>query len=502
MLPRSTDPYVTRVWPSYLREEHMANRLLRTKPLHLLVAETESGAHRLRRVLTVWDLVALGIGGIIGVGIFILPGIEAAQHAGPGIMLSFAIAAVACSCAALCYAELAAMIPAAGSAYTYGYATLGELPAWIIGWDLILEYMVAACLVAIGWSAYCVNLVQNVLRPWGLRFPTALSQAPVDWSTQLHRFVATGTIVNLPAVVIVALLTVLLIRGIKESSRMNRIMVIVKITAIVMFILLAAWYVQPGNWTPLMPFGFGGVTTAAAIVFVAFGGFDAVSTAAEEAQNPQRDMPIGIMGSLAVATLLYIAVSAIMTGVVPYHKLGVPDPVALVLNELNMPWASMLVSLGAMAGMTSVLLVLLLGQPRILLAISRDGLLPPALAQVHKRYHTPHRATLLTGVTVAVAAALLPMHVVAELCSIGTLFAFLIVCVGVMVLRYAHADLFRPFKVPLFPVLPAVGALLCAYLMSQLPQTAWQRFLLWLLLGLVMFFTYGFRKSQLAQKSE
>jgi APA family basic amino acid/polyamine antiporter len=314
--------------------------------------------------------------------------------------------------------------------------------------------------------------------------------------------VATGTIVNLPAVVIVALLTVLLIRGIKESSRMNRIMVIVKITAIVMFILLAAWYVQPGNWTPLMPFGFGGVTTAAAIVFVAFGGFDAVSTAAEEAQNPQRDMPIGIMGSLAVATLLYIAVSAIMTGVVPYHKLGVPDPVALVLNELNMPWASMLVSLGAMAGMTSVLLVLLLGQPRILLAISRDGLLPPALAQVHKRYHTPHRATLLTGVTVAVAAALLPMHVVAELCSIGTLFAFLIVCLGVMVLRYAHADLFRPFKVPLFPVIPAVGALLCAYLMSQLPQTAWQRFLIWLLLGLVMFFTYGFRKSQLAQKSE
>jgi basic amino acid/polyamine antiporter, APA family len=480
----------------------MAYRILRTKPLRLLVAETESGAHPLRRVLTVWDLVALGIGGIIGVGIFILPGLEAAQHAGPGIMLSFAIAAVACSCAALCYAELAAMIPVAGSAYTYGYATLGELPAWIIGWDLLLEYMVAACLVAIGWSAYGVNLVQHVLRPWGLRFPAALSQAPVDWSPLLHRFVATGAIVNLPAVVIVALLTVLLIRGMQASARVNRLMVLVKLTAIVLFICLAAWHVQPGNWTPLMPFGFSGVMTAAAVVFVAFGGFDAVSTAAEEAQHPQRDLPIGIMGSLAVATLLYIAVAAIMTGVVPYHQLGVSDPVALVLNELHMLWASILVSLGAMAGMTSVLLVLLLGQPRILLAMARDGLLPAALAHVHPRYHTPHRTTLLTGGTVALASALLPMRVVAELCSIGTLFAFLIVCVGVLVLRYRQADLVRPFKVPLFPVLPALGALLCAYLMSTLPQTAWQRFLLWLLLGLGMFFTYGFRKSQLAQQSE
>jgi APA family basic amino acid/polyamine antiporter len=478
----------------------MANRLLRTKPLRRLLAEAASEDHKLRRVLTSWDLIALGLGGIIGVGIFILPGVEAAKHAGPGIILSFAIAAVACSCAALCYAELAAMIPVAGSAYTYTYATLGELLAWIIGWDLILEYMVAACLVSIGWSAYFVNLVNNVLRPWEIVLPVAISSAPIDWSHQLHRFVATGAVVNLPAVFIVALLTVFLIRGIKESSRINLLIVLVKITAIVFFLLLAVWYVQPGNWKPFMPFGFGGVMTAAAIVFLAFGGFDAVSTAAEEAQNPQRDVPIGIIGSLAVATLLYIAVSAIMTGVVPYQKLGVPDPVALVLNELHMPWASMLVSLGAIAGITSVLLVLLLGQPRILFAMARDGLLPLTLARVHRRYQTPYMTTLLTGLIVAVASALLPIRVVAELCSIGTLFAFSIVCSGVIVLRYSQADLVRPFKVPLFPVLPVSGALLCAYLMLNLPKTAWERFLVWLLIGLVIFFTYGLRKSRLVEK--
>jgi APA family basic amino acid/polyamine antiporter len=478
----------------------MANRLLRTKSLHRLLAETEAGEHKLRRVLTAWDLIALGLGGIIGVGIFILPGVEAAKHAGPGIMLSFAIAAVACSCAAFCYAELAAMIPVAGSAYTYTYATLGELLAWIIGWDLLLEYMVAACLVSIGWSAYFVNLVNTVLRPWGMGFPTVISSAPVDWSSQFHQFVATGAVVNLPAVGIVALLTVCLVRGIKESARINRIIVIVKLTAIVLFLFLAARHVQPGNWQPFMPFGFGGVMTAAAIVFLAFGGFDAVSTAAEEAQNPQRDLPIGIMGSLAVATLLYLAVSAIMTGVVPYQKLGVSDPVALVLNELHMPWASVVVSLGAIAGITSVLLVLLLGQPRILFAMSRDGLLPPTLSRVHSHYHTPHMTTLLTGLIVAVASALLPMRVVAELCSIGTLFAFSIVCAGVLVLRYMRADLVRPFKVPLFPVLPALGVLLCVCLMLNLPQTAWERLLVWLLIGLVLFFTYGFRKSRLAQK--
>jgi basic amino acid/polyamine antiporter, APA family len=479
----------------------MASSFFRTKPLGELLADIETPEHSLKRTLRVWDLIALGIGCIIGVGIFVLPGVEAAKHAGPGIILSFAIAGVACACSALCYAELAAMIPIAGSAYTYGYATLGELPGWIIGWDLILEYMVAACLVSIGWSAYFVNLFNNLLRPWGIALPVALTNAPLDWSDQFHRFTTTGAIINLPAILIISLLCVLLIRGIKESSRVNLIIVIIKIIVILFFIALAVWYVKPSNWHPFMPFGFGGVMTAAAIVFLAFVGFDAVSTAAEEAVNPQRDMPIGIMGSLVVATGLYMAVSAIMTGVVPYQKLGVPDPVALVLNELKMPWASIIVSLGAIAGITSVLLVLLLGQPRILFAMSRDGLLPPFLAKVHKRYRTPHMTTILTGLVVLVASALLPIRVVAELCSIGTLFAFIIVCLGVIVLRYKRKDIRRTFRVPLFPFLPGLGALLCAYLMANLPKTAWERFIIWLIIGLVIFFFYGRKHSRLAKKA-
>jgi basic amino acid/polyamine antiporter, APA family len=477
----------------------MSLKLFRTKPLTELLSETSEEGHSLKKTLRVWDLIALGIGCIIGVGIFVLPGVEAAKHAGPGIILSFAIAAIACACSAICYAELAAMIPVAGSAYTYGYATLGELPGWIIGWDLILEYMVAACLVSIGWSAYFVNLFNNLLRPWGIALPPALTNAPIDWSDQLHRFVSTGALINVPAIFIIGLLTVLLIRGIKESSRVNLIIVIIKLIVIVFFILLAVWYVKPSNWQPFMPFGFGGVMTAAAIVFLAFVGFDAVSTAAEECVNPQRDMPIGIMASLGVATFLYMSVSAIMTGVVPYHKLGVPDPVALVLNELHMPWASIIVSLGAIAGITSVLLVLMLGQPRILFAMSRDGLLPPGLSKVHPKYKTPHVTTILTGVIVAIASALLPIRVVAELCSIGTLFAFIIVCSGVVALRYSRADIHRPFKVPFFPYLPIAGALLCAYLMINLPKSAWERFLIWLIIGLTIFFLYGRKHSRLAK---
>jgi len=469
----------------------MPASLLRTKPLSQLLVDPQSARGSLRKTLGAWDLVALGIGCIIGVGVFVLPGVEAATHAGPGIILSFAIAALACACAALCYAELAAMIPVAGSAYTYSYATLGELVAWVIGWDLILEYMVGASLVSIGWSAYLVNLLDNLLRPFGLTLPRALVASP--WADQ-------PGIVNLPAILVVGLLTWLLVIGIKESARVNLGIVIVKVSVILFFILAAVWFVKPANWQPFAPFGFGGIATAAAIVFLAYIGFDAVSTAAEEAVNPQRDMPIGIIGSLVVATVLYMAVAAIMTGVVPYTKLGVADPIALVLNELGMTWASMIISLGAIAGITSVLLVLLLGQPRILFAMSRDGLLPSALSKVHPRYRTPYLTTIMTGVVVAFAAAFTPIQVVAELCSIGTLFAFLLVCGGVLVLRYTRADIERPFRAPLSPFLPLAGIGLCGYLMLSLPDTAWKRFGVWLVVGLVLYFLYARRHSALSAR--
>jgi basic amino acid/polyamine antiporter, APA family len=470
----------------------MRSSLLRTKPLTLVLQETSDEKHGLKRALGVWDLVAIGIGCIIGVGIFVLPGVEAANHAGPGIILSFVVAAAACTCAALCYAELAAMIPVAGSAYTYGYATLGELVAWIIGWDLILEYMVGASLVAIGWSAYLVNLINHLLQPLGVSLPHTWCTPPWVPAGQ-----APG-ILNLPAVLIIAVLTWLLVRGIKESARVNLTMVIIKVTVILIFIGLTAWYVNPTNWKPFMPFGFKGVVTAAAIVFLAFVGFDAVSTTAEEAVNPQRDMPIGIMGSLAVATILYVAVAAIMTGVVPYKQLNVADPVALVLNALNMPWASVVVSVGALAGITSVLLVLLLGQPRILFAMSRDGLLPPLMSKVHPRFRTPYLTTIITGAVVAVSSALTPINVVAELCSIGTLFAFAIVSAGVLVLRRTRAEVERPFKVPLYPVIPILGIVLCGYLMANLPLVTWLRFLVWLVVGLVIYAGYSFRHSKIA----
>ncbi|MFH1176441.1 MAG: amino acid permease, partial [Acidobacteriota bacterium] len=432
----------------------MSHPLLRTKPLSLIVVETQEGQGSLKRVLGAWDLVAIGIGCIVGVGIFVLPGVEAANHAGPGIILSFVIAACACACAALCYAELAAMIPVAGSAYTYGYATIGEVFAWIIGWDLILEYMVGASLVSIGWSAYLVNLVNHMAEPWGWKLPHAWCAAP--WG-------ANPGILNLPAVLIVMVLTGLLVRGIRESARANLVMVAVKLVAILLFIGLATWYVKPQNWSPFAPFGFSGIMTAAAIVFLAYVGFDAVSTTAEEAINPQRDMPIGIMGSLAVATVLYVAVAAIMTGVVPYRELNVADPIALVLNVLHMPVASAVVSVGALAGITSVLLILLLGQPRILFAMSRDGLLPAALSRVHSRFRTPYITTIITGGIVAMSAALTPINVVAELCSIGTLFAFIIVSAGVLVLRRTRPEVPRPFRAPLYPFIPALGILLCGY---------------------------------------
>jgi APA family basic amino acid/polyamine antiporter len=442
----------------------MKKALFRIKPLVELLSETTEAGHSLKKTLRVWDLIALGIGCIIGVGIFVLPGVQALRHSGPGIILSFSIAALSCGCSALCYAELAAMIPVAGSAYTYGYATLGELPAWVIGRDLNLEYMVAAVLVSTGWSAYLVNLLSNL----GLQLPQALCASPWD---------KVPGMVNLPAVFIVGVLTLLLMRGVKESSRVDLIIVTVKIAVILFFIVLSVNYIKPINWKPFMPFGFGGVMMSAAIVFLAYVGFDAVSTAAEESVNPQWDMPIGIIVSLVVATILYVSVSAIMTGIVPYSKLDVADPIALVFNELGKPWVSMIISVGAISGIISVLLVLLLGQPRILFAMSRDGLLPGFLPRVHARFKTPHLTSLTTGIIVAVAATFMPINVSSELCSIGTLFAYMIVCAGVSVLRCTRSELKRPFRVPLFPWLPALGFMLCSYLMVSLLRTVWERFI-------------------------
>ena len=468
----------------------MISSLLRTKPMPRIMADTEVEGHQLRRALTVWDLTAIGIGCIIGVGIFVLPGVQAAHNAGPAIIVSFAIASFACACSALCYAELAAMIPVSGSAYTYGYATLGEIFGWVIGWDLIIEYMVAAILVATGWSAYFVNLLRS---GFGVHVPQAIAASPFDKNPG---------VLNLPAAVIVLLITWLLVRGIKESSRVNLTIVIVKVVVVLFFIIAAVGHVDPSNWQPFMPFGFKGVIAAASIVFLAYIGFDAVSTTAEEAKNPQRDLPIGIMASLVVATVLYMAVAAILTGVIPYRELGVADPIALVLNTLKMPWASALISVGVIAGITSVLLVLIMGQPRILFAMSRDGLLPPFLARVHVCHKTPHVATWLTGSIVATAAAVTPIEVSSELCSIGTLFAYIIVAAGVIVLRHTRPDIHRPFKAPFSPVLPGAGIILCAALMASLPLVTWLRFLVWLVVGLAIYFGYSRRNSALHKEGK
>jgi APA family basic amino acid/polyamine antiporter len=458
----------------------------RRKPVEQMRAESAEPGKGLKKALNAWDLTAIGIGCIIGVGIFVLPGVEAARHAGPGIILSFVIAGITCAFTAFSYAELASMIPISGSAYTYGYVAFGELIAWIIGWDLVLEYMVSASLVAIGWSSY----FNNILQIMGLELPPYLLSSP---------FADQPGIMNLPAIVIVSIICTVLIIGIKTSARLNIVMVTIKLAAIILFILLTARHVNLANWHPFMPFGFTGVMTASSIVFLAFVGFDAVSTAAEETIRPGRDLPIGIITSLAVASVLYIAVSAIMTGIVPYKRLGVADPLNLVLNTLQMPWASSLVSVAAVTGISSVLLALLLGQPRIIFSMARDGLFPQWLASVHPRFRTPHVATFLTGLCVATMAGLLPIHVVAELASIGTLFAYLIACTGVLVLRVTSPDTPRAFRVPLAPVISPLGILCCAALMISLPGVTWMRFLVWLLLGLAIYFCYGIRKSSLAE---
>jgi APA family basic amino acid/polyamine antiporter len=484
----------------------MDSNLFRTKSIEQLVGDVEHGSKALRRSLSAWDLTLLGIGAIIGTGIFVLTGTAAANQAGPAITMSYLAAGLACAFAALCYAEFASMIPIAGSAYTYAYATLGELVAWMIGWDLILEYAVGSMTVAIGWSGY----MQRLLAGFGINLPASLAAAP-----------PVG-IINLPAVIIVLLIMILLVVGIRESARFNAVMVAIKMAAVLFFLAAGATYVEPTNWQPFAPYGWPGIMAAAAVVFFAYIGFDAVSTTAEEAKNPQRDLPIGIIASLVICTVLYLAVGAVLTGIVPvveYRALegALPGvamvdqadsvkflnaPVAFALSVIGQDWAAGLVSAGAVAGITSVLLVMLMSQPRIFFAMSRDNLLPQGVSKVHPTFGTPYITTIITCVIVALVAGVTQIQVVGEMTSIGTLFAFVVVCAAVLMLRAKRPEAVRPFRVPLGPIFPVLGILSCAYLMLSLPVLTWVRFLVWLDLGMIIYWFYGRTHSPLVDARE
>ncbi len=470
--------------------------LLARKPIADLHAEADSGI--LDRALGPLHLTALGVGAIIGAGIFVLTGQAAAQYAGPGIVISFVLAGIACGLAGLCYAEFASLIPVAGSAYTYAYATLGELLAWIIGWDLILEYSLGAATVAVGWSGYLVSFLRDV----GLAVPARLAAASGSTVTLPDGSTATA-LFNAPAAFVVLLVTVLLVVGIRESARANAGVVMVKLAVIVLFIGVGSFFVSPANWSPLVPantgsfgeFGWSGLLRGAGVIFFAYIGFDAVSTAAQEARNPQRDMPIGIMASLVVCTILYIAMALVLTGIVHYSRLGVPDPIAVGIDATGLVWMRPVIKLGALAGLSSVILVMLLAQPRIFFTMSRDGLLPPVFSRVHPRFRTPWITTIVTGAVVAVVAAIFPIGVLGELVSIGTLLAFVLVCLGIVALRRSRPDLPRPFRTPGSPWVPIAGALACLYLMAGLPLETWARLIGWLALGMAIYFAYGRRSA-------
>jgi len=478
----------------------MPKRLFSTKPIGELHEADEM--NELKRTLDARALVLLGIGAIIGTGIFVLTGTAAANHAGPALVISFLIAGLGCALAGLCYAEFASMIPVSGSAYSYSYATLGEMVAWFIGWNLILEYLFAAATVAVGWSGYVVSLVEQL----GFTLPDALTNAPFTKGAGHFEIVRTGALVNLPAVLVIAAITALCYVGIHQSARFNSIVVAIKVTVIILFIGFGMWVVDGANWQPFIPantgqfgaFGWSGVVQAAGIIFFAYIGFDAVSTAAQEAKNPQRDMPVGILASLAICTVLYVAVSAVLTGMVHYTELNTPAPVALALDRHpELSWLAGWIKLGAIAGMTSVMLVMMLGQPRIFYAMSRDGLLPPLFRKVHPTHKTPYIGTLITGTLAALIAGLFPVTILGELVSIGTLLAFTTVCIGVLVLRYTRPDIKRHFKVPAPWVVCISGALICSGMMVSLPHDTWLRLLVWTAIGFLIYFGYGFRHSVL-----
>jgi APA family basic amino acid/polyamine antiporter len=471
------------------------------KSIDELKKEASDSEHGLRRTLGPLALISLGIGAIVGAGIFVLSGV-AAQHTGPALVGSVILTGVGCAFAGLCYAEFASMIPVAGSAYTYAYATVGEFLAWIIGWDLILEYAVGATTVSIGWSGYLVSFLQKTLH-WP--FPAELSKSP--WETLR---LADGTVVhpifNLPAAFIIILITTLLIIGIRESANFNSVIVLVKVGVVLLFIFFGALYVHRANWHPFLPpnqgtfgeFGLSGVLRGAGIIFFAYIGFDAVSTAAQEARNPERDMPIGILGSLAICTLLYIAAVLVLTGIMPFRQLNVPDPLALAIDSTAVRWwLSPIVKIGALLGTTAVILVMMLGQTRVFYSMAHDGLLPRPFGKIHPRFRTPYISTALTGLCVALAGGLLPLRIVGELVSIGTLLAFVIVSGSVMGMRRMHPEIRRPFRTPFVWFVGPMGMIVCAAQMAGLPGDTWLRLFIWMAIGLCVYFGYGRRRSVL-----
>src|SRR5579872_5661307 len=462
------------------------NPLLRIKPIDLILKQSDDAEHGLKRTLGPVSITLLGIGAIVGTGIFVLTGVAAAKYAGPGLILSFIVAGIVSGLAAICYAEFASTVPISGSAYTYSYATLGELIAWIIGWDLILEYAVGAAAVAIGWSGYLVDLLKGA---FGITLPKALTASPFS-----------GGIINLPAFIIIILITGLLILGTSESAKVNNVIVVIKLAVIVFFLVVGFGHIQTSNWSPFLPFGAGGIFRGASIIFFAYIGFDQISTSAEEARNPSRDMPIGIFMSLLICTILYILVTAVLTGVVSYTQLNVASPVSHALILLGLNAAGSIISVGAICGLTTVLIVLLFGQSRIFFSMARDGLLPGFFSRIHPRFRTPYLSSLLIGIVVAAVAGLTPIDVVAELTNIGTLSAFVLVSIAVLILRRTQPNIRRGYRVPFVPLIPILSVIGSIVLIVSLPLVTILRFIIWLAIGLVIYFLYSRRSSNLEQE--